>query len=62
MGKSKTLKLDTYKLQRSELCSLLGWGIHGDEQGKLALVPAESDEYKKLLNDPKINKKNAYNK
>lgn len=62
MGKSKSLKLDTYKLQRSELCSLLGWGIHGDEHGKLALVPAESKEYKELYNDPKVNKKNAYNK
>lgn len=27
MGESQTLKVDTYKLQRSELCSLLGWGI-----------------------------------
>ena len=58
----KLLKMDRYKLQRSELCSLLGWGIHGDESGRLALVPCDSNSYKMLLNDPKIIKKNAYNK
>jgi hypothetical protein len=63
MGKSlSAIKLDTYKLQRSELCSLLGWGIHGDEHGKLALIPAESKEYEQLFNDPYINKKKAYKK
>jgi len=62
MKKGKLLKLETYKLQRSELCSLLGWGIYGNGKGKLALVPAESDEYKELLNDPQIRKIKAYNK
>ena len=60
--KSKTLKLESYQLEKSELCSLLGWGIHGDEQGKIALVPAESEDYKKLLNNPSIKKIKAYNK
>jgi len=62
LKKDKSLKLTSYMLAKSELCSLLGWGIHGDEHGKLALVPAESEEYRKLLNNPKIKKKNAYNK
>jgi hypothetical protein len=62
LKKSKELKLETYKLQRSELCVLLGWGIHGDFEGKLALVPVESIEYKVLLNNPNISKKKAYNK
>ena len=56
------LNIIKYKLQRSDLCSLLGWGIHGNEEGKLALVAAESPEYKGLLNNSKINKKKAYNK
>lgn len=60
--KKKELNILTYKLQRSELCSLLGWGIHGNEEGKLALIPAESEKYKKLLNNAKIKKKKAYNK
>jgi hypothetical protein len=62
LKKSEELKLEKYKLQRSELCALLGWGIHGNEEGKLALVSAESPEYKELLNNSKINKKKAYNK
>lgn len=62
MKKAKSLKLETYKLQRSELCSLLGWGIHGNEDGKLPLIPAESSEYKSLLLNPDIKKKKAYNK
>ena len=62
MGKPQTLKLDSYMLAKSELCSLLGWGIHGDEHGKLALVAVESKEYIELLNDSRVNKKKAYNK
>jgi hypothetical protein len=62
MKKNKTLKLDTYKLQRSELCSLFGWGIYGNEEGKLALIPSESKEYQELLNNNAITKKKAYNK
>ena len=62
MKKSKSLKLETYKLQRSELCSLLGWGIHGDGEGRLALVPVESSQYQTLLKNSSITKKNAYKK
>lgn len=62
MGKDESLKLERYQLQRSELCSLLGWGIHGDKLGRLALIPVESKEYDKLLEDPSIKKINAYNK
>jgi hypothetical protein len=57
LKKSEELKLEKYKLQRSELCALLCWGIHGNEEGKLALVAAESPEYMGLLNNLKINKK-----
>ena len=56
------LKLASYKLQRSELCSLYGWGIHGDKTGKLALVPCDTKFYELLFNDTGIKKKKAYNK
>lgn len=56
------LKIETYLLQRSQLCSLFGWGIYGDEEGRLALVPCGSEKYKELLVNPAIKKKNAYNK
>lgn len=62
LKKRKSLKLETYKLQRSELCSLLGWGIHGDENGRLALIPVESKAYQSLVANPLITKKKAYNK
>jgi hypothetical protein len=60
--KKPELNIVKYKLQRSELCSKLGWGIHGNEEGKLALVAVESQDYKNLLINPKIVKKKAYNK
>jgi hypothetical protein len=62
MGKSEALKLQAYQLQRSVLSSKLGWGIHGDAQGKLALVAVESKEYIELSNDSRITKKKAYKK
>jgi hypothetical protein len=62
LNKDTALKLTSYMLVKSELCALLGWGIHGDEEGKLALIPAESEKYKELLNNSNIKKKKAYNK
>jgi len=59
---SKALKLETYKLQRSNLCALLGWGIYGNDGGKLVLVPVESEKYTELMNNPNIRKKKAYQK
>ncbi|MCG8808861.1 hypothetical protein G1K66_09070 [Tenacibaculum finnmarkense] len=56
------LKLDTYKLQRSELCSLLGWGIHGNKEGEIALIDSQSKLYEELLSDSSIVKKKAYEK
>jgi hypothetical protein len=31
-----------------------GWGIHNDEDGKVALYAVESDEYKRFVNDNSI--------
>lgn len=58
----KNLKLERYKLQRSELCSLLGWGIHGDSEGRLALIAGDSKEYERLFLNSEVRKKKAYNK
>jgi hypothetical protein len=62
LKKTKPLKLETYKLQRSALCALLCWGIHGNEEGGLALVGSETEDYKSLLNNSSIKKVKAYNK
>jgi hypothetical protein len=34
------------------LAKKFGWGLHSDAQGRLALVGADSDQYRELLADP----------
>jgi hypothetical protein len=47
-------------LRVSPLPKRYGWGIHNDAEGKIALVPVESPQYQRLLNDPKITKIKAF--
>ena len=46
-------------LRTSPLAKKFGWGLHSDEEGRLALVPAESERYQSLLNDPRTKVVNA---
>ena len=46
-------------LRASALTKRYGWGIHYNQEGKIALVPVESPEYKKLLEDPATTKYKA---
>jgi len=41
-------------LRTSSLGKRYGWGIHHDEQGRVALYAVESDEYQKLLSDKNL--------
>jgi hypothetical protein len=41
-------------LRASPLAKHYGWGIHSDSQGRVALIPAGSDEYQRLANNPTI--------
>ncbi|RAP73648.1 DUF6157 family protein [Paenibacillus montanisoli] len=41
-------------LRTSSLGKRYGWGIHHDEQGKVALYAVESEEYMNLMNDKRI--------
>ncbi|WP_213979123.1 DUF6157 family protein [Sphingomonas sp. dw_22] len=43
-------------LRASPLVKQFGWGIHHDAEGRIALVGAESDGYRRLLDDPAIRK------
>lgn len=43
----------------SPLTKQYGFGIHSDVNGKVALIPAESKEYIKLLNDEGVKKVKA---
>jgi len=41
-------------LRSSPLVKRYGWGIHSDQNGRVALFAVESKEYQKLLNDKTI--------
>ncbi|MFB7893762.1 DUF6157 family protein [Microbacterium sp. NPDC056044] len=38
-------------LRSSPLGKRYGWGIHHDDQGRVALYPVESDEYRRFADD-----------
>ncbi len=46
-------------LRTSPLAKQYGWGIHADEDGKLTLVAAESEEYAALVADNAVKKLTA---
>lgn len=46
-------------LRTSPLAKTHGWGIHSNDEGKIALVAAESDEYKQLQSDDAVKKVKA---
>lgn len=41
-------------MRASALTKRYGWGVHANEEGKVALYGADSDEYKKLVKDKKL--------
>lgn len=41
-------------LRASPLPKQYGWGVHYDEHGRVALIPAESSTYRELLSDPDV--------
>jgi len=43
----------------SPLTKRYGWGVHANEEGKIALYSAESKEYQKFLKDKSIKKVKA---
>ena len=46
-------------LRTSPLAKTHGWGIHADADGKLALIAAESEEYRRLMEDTTVTKVRA---
>lgn len=49
-------------LRTSPLAKQYGWGIYADEDGKLALIAAESEEYAELLGNDEVKKVAAMKK
>ena len=48
------------RLRVSALAKRYGWGIHIDSRGRVALVPVESPEYRRLAADPGLNHVRAF--
>ena len=46
-------------LRASPLTKRYGFGIHADENGKVALYGVETDEYREFINNPEIKKVKA---
>lgn len=46
-------------LRASPLTKRYGWGVHHDANGRVALVPAGSDQYRELAADPSLQHVNA---
>ena len=58
-SKRETLWTDFFSrsracLRTSPLPKKYGWGIHFDADGKIALVPMESEEYRRLESDERL--------
>ena len=49
-------------LRTSPLAKQYGWGIHSNEDGKIALVAVDSEEYAALLADDSVKKVTAMRK
>ena len=43
----------------SPLTKRYGWGVHSNEEGKIALLASDSEEYAKLISDSTIKKTKA---
>jgi hypothetical protein len=46
-------------MRASPLPKRFGWGLHCDEQGRLALYGLETDEYRRLSTDPSLEQRKA---
>lgn len=46
-------------LRCSPLTKKYGFGVHHNEEGKVAIFPIESDEYQNFLNNPSVKKTKA---
>ena len=47
------------RMRSSPLSKRYGWGVHSDAEGKIAIYALESDDYRKLCKDNKLEHKKA---
>ncbi|BCG47082.1 hypothetical protein GEOBRER4_n1904 [Citrifermentans bremense] len=60
--KRPDLNYESYNIKRAQIVKVHGWGIHRDQDGKLALVAMESPRYKELQATIKTSKAYRTNK
>jgi Family of unknown function (DUF6157) len=58
--RKRLLSQEKPRLQVSALAKRYGWGIHVDSHGRVALVPVESAEYRRLAADPALRHVRAF--
>lgn len=46
-------------LRASPLPKKFGWGLHHDAEERVALVPADSEDYRRLSDDPEVTTRKA---
>ena len=46
-------------MRSSPLTKRYGWGVHHDQEGRIAIYGVETEEYQHFLNDPEIKKVKA---
>ncbi|MDP9439011.1 MAG: DUF6157 family protein [Actinomycetota bacterium] len=54
------LKIQSYNIRRSALFRKLGWGLHADGEGKLAIYGCETEEYQRLASSPTLKVVDAF--
>jgi Family of unknown function (DUF6157) len=58
--RERFLSQEKPRLRVSALAKRYGWGIHIDSRGRVALVPIESAEYRRLAADPALRHVRAF--
>ena len=58
--RERLLSQEKPRLRVSALAKRYGWGIHVDSHGRVALVPVESEEYRRLAADPALRHVRAF--
>ncbi len=54
------LRIDSYNIKRSDLFKKLGWGLHADGNGKLAIYGCETKDYERLASSPTLRVVDAF--
>ncbi|MDP9484282.1 MAG: DUF6157 family protein [Actinomycetota bacterium] len=60
MRRRPDLRIENYNIRRSDLLKKLGWGLHADGDGKLAIYGCETEEYRRLASSSTLRVVDAF--